>query len=226
MARKTVRKKTISVKPSLPVNETVEPVKNSRFKFPNRLFAIILIFTLVAGLLYFGRTLFIVATVNGQPVSRLTVIKELEKQGGKKTLDLVILKYLIDQEASKKNISTNQNEIDNEIKSIEANISSQGSTLDAVLAQQGMTRENLIDDVRLQLLITKMVGDDPEVSDKEIDDFITLRKEQLTLSGLEDDEMSRDDAKKQIQQQKTQEAIQSFMAKLKQEAKINYWLDY
>src|SRR6476661_8388753 len=42
-----------------------------------------LVIVLIAGLLYLLRSYFIAAMVNGQPISRFSVISELERQSGK-----------------------------------------------------------------------------------------------------------------------------------------------
>src|SRR5688572_16109970 len=48
--------------------------------------------------LYFLRGVFVAATVNGKPISRLALVKELEKQNGKETLNSLVTKELIFQE--------------------------------------------------------------------------------------------------------------------------------
>ena len=45
-----------------------------------------LITIILIGLLYYNRSLFIVALVNGQPISRIAVVQELEKRNGKQAL--------------------------------------------------------------------------------------------------------------------------------------------
>ena len=89
-------------------------------------------------------------------INRLSVIKDLENKG-EKVLDTIVLKTLINQEAKKRKLTIPQSEIDAEMKKIEVNVSSQGSTLDALLAQQGMTKDDLVGEIKLQLLVTKMV---------------------------------------------------------------------
>ncbi|MFA5996816.1 MAG: hypothetical protein WC790_03850, partial [Candidatus Paceibacterota bacterium] len=57
---------------------------NLRFKKPQPLtIAIGVAIILIVISLFFAKGLFVVATVNGSPISRLSVITELEKQGGK-----------------------------------------------------------------------------------------------------------------------------------------------
>ena len=153
------------------------------------------------------------ASVNGQLVGRLTIIKELEKQGGKKTLDVVILKILINQEAKKRKVTVSQKDIDAEIQKIEKNVTAQGSTLDQLLQQQGMKKSDLTEEVKIQLLVSKMAGENINVTDKEIDDF-------------KDQEFPREQIKQTIKQQKLQQKIQTFVADLKNKAKINYFIKY
>ncbi|MFH0979839.1 MAG: SurA N-terminal domain-containing protein, partial [Candidatus Roizmanbacteria bacterium] len=165
-----------------------------------------------------------VASVNGQLISRLSVIKDLEKQGGQKTLDVIILKALVTQEAKKKKIVISQKDVDTEIKKIEANIVSQGLTLDQLLEQQGMTKNSLNEEIKVQLSLNKLVGSDIKVSDKEIDDYLSLQNDQSSLSPTES--LTREQVSEQLKQQKLQEKIQTYLTDLKAKAKINYFVKY
>jgi len=183
----------------------------------------IIIFVLIFGLIsfYFSRKFLIVATVNGKSISRLTVIKTLEKQAGKKTLENLIVKSLILQEANKRKINVSQKDIDNEIKKIKSNLSSQGMTLDQALKSQGMTKNDLVKELKTQLTLQKMAGNNIKISKKEIDDFIKKNKDHYP-----DKKISRNQAVAQLKQQKTQQNIQKFLANLKAKAKITYFVNY
>jgi len=185
-----------------------------------KIFLYAFIILIAAGLIFLGRKLFFAASVNGQLISRLSVIRELEKQGGKNILDTIIIKTLINQEAKKRNISVSEKEVDAELAKIEKNISSQGATLDALLEQQGMTKNDLADEIKVQLLVTKMTGSNVLVTNKEIDDYLASQKDQSTP------ELTKDQAKAAIKQQKLQEKVQTFVADLKAKAKINYFIEY
>ncbi len=194
---------------------------------PKKIFLLGLIFLLVLGLIYFSVRFFLVASVNGQLIGRLTIIQELEKQGGKKTLEVIISKTLINQEAKKRKVNISQKDIDAEIQKIETNVTAQGSTLDQALQQQGMTKNDLTDEIKLQLLVTKMVDNNISVTDKEIDDYLTNQKAQSSLSSAQPaPELTRDQAKGAIKQQKLQAKIQTFVADLQAKAKINYFIKY
>ncbi len=177
-----------------------------------------LIIILAVALLYVFKGVFVAALVNGEPITRLSVIKSLEKQSGKATLDNLITKKLILQEARKRNVLVNQSEIDSEIKKIEANLKAQGTTLDQALELQGMTRKQLNEEIRIQLSIQRMVSSNLKVSDKEVADFLTTNKEQFS-EGITEAQM-KNQAKEQIKQQKLQEKTQAFLADLQKKAKI------
>src|SRR5581483_10957610 len=90
-----------------------------------------------AFLAYRYRGILVAASVNGQPVSRLSVISMLEKEGGKQVLDNLITNSLILQEAKKQNVSVNLSEIQSEEDKIQAQLKTSGSDLDTALASQG-----------------------------------------------------------------------------------------
>ena len=197
----------------------IKPVKNIR-----KILLIVLVIALVGGLLYGLIRVSFVASVNGRLINRFIVIKELEKQGGQKTLDVIILKTLVIQEANKKKIVVSQKDVDAEVKKVEANVVSQGLTLDQLLAQQGMTRSSLNEEIKIQMYLTKLVGNDVKVSEKEIDDYLSLQSSQTSASSAQP--ITREQASAQIKQQKLQGKIKTYLADLKEKAKINYFVKY
>ncbi|OGI97565.1 hypothetical protein A3A11_01910 [Candidatus Nomurabacteria bacterium RIFCSPLOWO2_01_FULL_43_15] len=179
---------------------------------------------LILTALFFAKGLFIAATLNGSPISRLSVIKDLEKQGGKQTLEVIITQKLINTELAKQNISVTKEEVDQEIKKIEAQVTSQGGTLKDALAQQNMTEEKLREQITIQKKLEKVLADKVAVSDTEIDAYI---KENKTTPPKD---VKVEDFKKQIgdqlKQQKFQQVAQKWVSDLKTNAKINYYVNY
>ena len=178
----------------------------------------------IAFLLYYFRGIFIAAVVNGEPIYRVQVISELEKQGGKQVLDSLVTEKLILGEAKKKNISVSQEEIASELKKIEDNLSKQGQSIDQVLSLQGMTRESLSQRIRIQKIIEKIVGKDIQVTDKEIDDYLEKNKDTLP-EGQKPEEL-RVTVKQQLTQQKLGQKVQSWIADLQKNAKTLYFVKY
>lgn len=178
----------------------------------------------LAAIVYYGKSLFVVALVNGQPITRMSIVSQLEKQGGKQVLNISVTKMLIEQEAKKKNVSVAQKEIDTELKKTETSLATQGQTLDQALAAQGMTRADYADQVRLQILIQKMVGKDIVISDKEVNDYLEQNKS--TIPEGSDMNQIKTSVKEQLKQQKLSAKIQSWIAELQKNAKITYFLNY
>jgi foldase protein PrsA len=221
---KKIVRKTVTPVSKRVVSEYTMPTQSPKTLRLKRSYLItLLIIVVVALILYFGKSLIIAAVVNGQPVSRIAVIQELERQGGKQALDSIITKALIVQEASKKNITVTQKDIDNEMKSITANLEKQGQKLDQVLTLQGMTKNQLVEQIQLQKMIEKMIGP-ITVSDKQIDDYITANK--ASLPQNEDEKALRVTVKTQLQQQGLSTKAQSFLAELRKNAKITTLVSY
>lgn len=183
-----------------------------------------LIIILVIALLYVFKGVFVAALVNGEPISRISVVSELEKQSGKATLESLITKRLILQEAKKRNVAVGQKDIDAEIKKIEANLKGQGTTLDEALSLQGMTKAQLVSEIEVQIALQKLVSSDVKVSDKEVEEFLTTNKAQFPEGTTE--EAMKKEATDQIKSQKLQEKTQAFLADLKKKAKVLNFVNY
>ena len=66
---------------------------------------IALVILILAGIMYLLKDQLFVASVNGQLISRLDLMKKLEERSGKETLDSVVAQILIQQEARKRGIT-------------------------------------------------------------------------------------------------------------------------
>ncbi|OGH12793.1 MAG: hypothetical protein A2776_02790 [Candidatus Levybacteria bacterium RIFCSPHIGHO2_01_FULL_40_10] len=181
------------------------------------IFPAIIVATIILTLVFKGP--FTVATVNGKSISRAQFARELEKRDGKTVLDALVTEQLILQEASKKKISVSDKEINDEIAKIEKSVSDQGQSLDSLLTQQNMSRNDLKGQIKLQLLLKKIVGNVP-VSDTEVDKYIEENKDSLPEETNPED--LRSQIKLQLEQQKLNEKIQNLVAELQKNAKIDY----
>lgn len=178
----------------------------------------------VIGILYNFKNLFIVAMVNGEPILRTEVIKQLEKQGGKQALNSLITKTLVLQEAKKQNITVGNDEVNKELKKIEDSVSKRGQKLDQVLSLKGTTRPEFIEQIRMQKIVEKMIGKDIKVTDREIDDYIEKNKDFIQEGTISAD--LKNNVKDQLNQQKLGERFQKWLSDLQKNAKINYFVNY
>ena len=242
MATKTITKKGIKAdkKPVSPIVKKSSPIKVKKASTLGSVFSfginkeqfikthkkqlIIGIVAIAAiALLVFFRGLFVAALVNGAPVSRLELIKELEKADGKKVLSDIIVRKLIEQEAQKRKVVITTVELEAEIKKIEANVASQGQKLDDLLAMQGFTKADLLERIKTQKLLEKMVSTDTSIDEKEISDYVEQNRMRFPKGTTEEDMKSQ--AKEALTQQKTDEKIQSFVEELQKKAKITYFIN-
>ncbi len=220
-ARKTVSSKnsrTASTKLSPAVSQTT-PARKLNIKD----LIIPVVIVAIALLVWFFKNEFIVATVNGQPITRYAVIKELEKKNGKTVLESLVTEKLITQEAENRKVEVTTADVNKEISNIEKSITSQGQNLDLILSQQGMNRADLTKQVKLQLMLKKMVGN-TDVTQKDVDDYI--EKNKASFPEGTDPKTMEAQIKQQLQQQKLGEKIQAFIASLQKKAKINYLKTY
>jgi len=179
-----------------------------------------LVLVILLGGLYYFKNQFISATVNGQPIWRLTLIKELEKQSGKATLENLVTKVLILQEAKKQKVVITKEEIDQKMKEVEDNFTSQGQNLDQLLEAQNMTRDQLREQIEVQLIIEKIVSQDVEITDEEIAAYFEANPDYFPEGS--DLESVKEEIKQQLQQQKSSDQVQSWLDNLRENAQINY----
>jgi len=194
-------------------------------KYLNKKYILIflILLVLIALFLVFKKQI-IVASVNGEPITRIKLIRELESQSGKRALETIISKTLVLQEAKKKNISVREEEIDKEIQKIEENLKSQGQKLEDILKLQGTTIETVKEQIKLNLLMKKILQKDINVSEKEVSEYIDKNK------GSKPETISDQEYKKQVrtqlEQQKFQEKAQEYLKKLRDKASVNYYLNF
>lgn len=207
-----------------PVN-AAQPVMTKSWmksaKFTNLLIALWIIVLAVA--LWYFKGQFVVATVNGQPIFRSTLIRELERQAGPQTLDNIVLETLVRQEAAAKKVTVSEDELNAEVKKLEDQMAAQKQNLDQLLSLQGMTRASLKDQMRLQLLVDKLVGQEGvKVSDDEVKKYIADNKAFLPKDAKPEELAAT--VRKQLEQQKTTAQTQEWLKALQAKAKINHWL--
>jgi parvulin-like peptidyl-prolyl isomerase len=214
--------------PETTAHQSVEPKSNAirlEFKKQHLLalsFGVAL--ALILGTLFYSKGVFIAATVNGSPISRLSVITELEKQGGKQALESLISERLIKAELKKSNIVVSDADVDTEIKKIEEQVASQGGTLEEALTAQGMSMDILRTQIATQKGLEVLLADKVKVSDEEL---ATALK---SAEGSAPEGMTTDELKtaitEQLKQQKFQEEAQKWIADITAGADIKYFVTY
>lgn len=183
-----------------------------------------LFFLLLAVLVVFVflKNWLIVALVNGRPITRLSLDRELEKQGGKQVLESKITEILILNEAKKEKVSISPLEIEQKIKEIESQL--QGQKLTDLLAMQGQTLKDLEKQIKLQLSIERILSKDISVSDKDISDYFEKNKGSYPKDTKLEDKKA--EIKSLLLNQALGQKFQSWLEESKKKAKIYYFLKF
>ena len=184
--------------------------------------AVALVGVMVLSAVLYTQGFIVAAKVNGESISRLSIISELENEAGAAVLDSLISDILIEQAAAEANVTVAEADVATEIAAIESQISEQGGTLEEVLAQQGLTRESLTKQIRMQKILEALLVSDIAVTEEEIDAF--LAENGPVPEGQE--EAARAQVSEQLRSQKFSTAAQSYITGLRTQANIQYFVDY
>lgn len=172
----------------------------------------------------FFKSLFVVAMVNGKPISRLELIGELERLAGKQALNSLVTRVLIEQEAAKKKVAVTQKETDEAVAKLTDDLKKQGQDINKLLTAQGMTMSSLQEQLRVQKLVEKIFEKDLKVTDKEVTDYIEKNKEQLPEN--QDEASLKESVMQQLKQQKLSDLFQGWLQTAQKNAKITYYLNF
>ncbi len=225
-AKKATTTRT-TAKTTTPVSfpESLKAIPSTRsLRLSKRYTTVALVVLVLFGLLYYFRSLFVAATVNGNPIFRLELVQQLEKQAGQQVLSTLVTQKLIEQEVKKRNITVAQDELDKEMKKIDDQLKNQGQSLDQALQSRNMSKKDLGEQIRLQLALGKLVGADVKISEKELDEYLEKNRESFPPESETSE--TRENVRQSLKDQKTNEKVQTLLTELQQKAKINYLVTF
>jgi foldase protein PrsA len=110
----------------------------------------------------------VVATVNGEEIHRSEYDRAVAQESGEDVLENLILERLIAGEARKRNVSADGGEITRQIDDLKQQFGSE-QAFQSALQQQGLTEAALTRQFEISTLLRKMVADQVQVSDQEVD---------------------------------------------------------
>ena len=175
---------------------------------------------ILGGLLLTNKGILFAAIVNGKPIFSWELNHMLKARFGEQTLEGMIGERLVFEEAQNKGVSVSQEEMDAKKAEIVASLGGDAQFED-LLKFQGMTREDFEHQIRLQLLVQKLLGNDVEVTEEEVDAYIANNRAMLTAT---DPAQLRTEARTVILDQKVSEKIQPWFLELKENAKVMRFL--
>lgn len=189
--------------------------KNYKNLRSSKKFYIILVILGLLLLFIYKKNWFVAAMVNGTPITNLDLQMCLNKQFRTQTLNQMINEKIILSEAAKNNAIATESEVNKKISEIETSVGG-AQSFDALLAQQGQTRDSIRQQIRLQLSIEKLYANQATVSGEEVNKFIEQNKDQLRAT---DSAGQQKEAYDDIRSQKLSQIFSQKFQDLRQKAK-------
>ncbi len=223
--KKPTKKSTKATSPKLnPIRTRLSTISSKATSIPRRQLYTWLTLIVILSLVVYFKNLFVVAVVNGQPILRWTVVNQLETSGGQKALESLITETLILQEGKKQNIVISPTEVEEEFKKLQESVTSQGQDFDEALQARELTREALKTNIRLNKTLTKLVEKDVKVNDEDIAKYLETNKDSLPKDKSEEElkKMAVED----LSQEKQSTLAQDLVTRLREQSKIDYWINY
>ena len=211
--------------PAAPQETQIVPEKRIKlpaFITPKRIIWLLVLAALIILAIVY-KSVFVAATVDGRPITRYSIVKELEKQSGREALEAMITKVLIQNEAKRRDINITENDISGELKKLEDQVAGQGGTLDEMLESQGVTRDELRDQIILQKQAEALVSDKLQVTDEEVDEYIADSGQTLE-AGKEEEQKT--EVREGLRQQKFSDEITKWLADSRKNASIKEFVNF
>lgn len=215
VTKKTSRKKTTEAITPEVLDAAVEDSVTS--KKPSKKFFIIgAVVIAVAAILFLGKSLLLASVVNGKPIFRYQLDRELEKKYGAQELDNLVIENLISQEAQKQKINITKADIDKEIETVKKTLP-QGTDLNTALQAQGMTMEDFTKQIIIKLTAERILNPQIKVSDQEIEEFAT---KSASMFSSTDSAKQKVEAETILREQKLSDAFNTWIQDLRSKAQI------
>lgn len=181
-----------------------------------RTYLVILVLGLLL-LVFYKKSWFIAATVNGSPITNFEVLSQMNKQFRETTVNQLVNEKLILQEARKNNIVVTQTDVDQKIIEIEKSVGGP-QLLDNILSQQGQTRDSIKDQLKFMIIRDKLYEKEASVSAQEVQEFVEQNKAQLKATESAEQTKEATDI---IKQQKIGQIFNDKFSQIRKDAKIN-----
>ncbi len=165
--------------------------------------------------------IFLAGRVNGQPIFKWELNQRLTSRYGKLVLENMIVEKVIFQEAQAKKIAITQEELDKAVEETKKRIGS-NANLEDILSMQGMTMADFTSELRMEMLVKKLLTGEIAVSEEEVNSYLKENKKLLTATT--EAEMKAE-AKGIIEQEKLNEKLVPWVNALVNKATIVKFLN-
>lgn len=214
------KRKIIKVPKTVSADTIVSNLQSVPKRVSRRNMILIAIFILLA-ILWKFKSSFIVAMVNGQPISRWQLNDRLMKKFGDQTLDSIINERLILAAARQKGIFVKSEEIESRSKQIEQRLNGKIS-LDDALKAQGLTRDDFKKELEIQVSIEKLFDKDATVAAVDVENYI--KNNSQAFARATDPAQVTEEVKTILRQQKVNDLFETWFNDIKKSTKVTKFL--
>jgi parvulin-like peptidyl-prolyl isomerase len=160
--------------------------------------------------------------VNGEPVTFGEIAKVISKENGS-YIDQLIAEKVIQFEASKRNIEVKKEEVEEEIFRIEKEALDNGITLIQLLKERDSSIEELEKNTKTRLMLYKILSEDVEITEWEIENYIRENREFLKEG---EEEIIRDEVIRILLDKKVSDMYDTWIREAKAQSEVKYLIDY
>ncbi|OGZ46677.1 MAG: hypothetical protein A3J54_01635 [Candidatus Ryanbacteria bacterium RIFCSPHIGHO2_02_FULL_45_13b] len=200
------------------------PLLTAPKKHVVRWVVLIVIVGILLALLYMFRGMFVAALIDGTPISRFAVVRELEHQSGAQVLDTLVNQALVEKKAAEEGIMVSDEDIEQALSDIRASLSAQNMTLEDALEAENVTLEQVQKTIRFQKLAERLLEDQIRISEEEIKTYMEQNKDFLPPAGSPEEQKTM--VQDMLRQQKFSSVFSAWLSAAKAEANISYWKKY
>lgn len=122
-----------------------------------------------------------VATIDGEAITANEVYQLMLDTVGPQAVEQLILEKLVGREAAKQNIVVTEADIDAELDKIKADYADEATFL-SMLEMYGYTLDKLKDQLESQILLTKLIEPEIEVTDEEMQEYYDANQAQFVTT--------------------------------------------
>lgn len=141
----------------------------------------------------------VVATVNGEKITKEDLYNYLVKANGSEALDSLVIEKIIQLEAEKEDITVADDEIESEINEMVEQFGGE-EAFNSALEYYGLSQEDLESDIKMNLYLEKLLTPVIEITEEEMETYfeenkdLFAQKEQVKASHIlvEDEETALD----------------------------------
>ena len=210
MAKRKIELKQVELPPSY--NGVSSPIaKKNTWKVIVGVLVLLFI-----GLLAANKGLLVAAVVNGKPIYSWQLNSALRNRFGQQTLEGMIGEQLIADQAQSSGVTVTQADIDAKQAEVLGSLGADVK-LDDLLKFQGLTKSDFINQLKLQLLVEKLLTKDMKISDEDVKQFIATNGATLTAT---DPAKLKMEAIQAIKTSVVNEKLQTWFTEIRQKAKI------